>query len=167
MCNSLPPRAPATAELEHTMTALTYAPLCGLEQRLLDHFYRQQGSRMRSAAGGALWVARAGAIVAGMSLSPVGHGQWLTGLLVDPQWRGRGIAGQLIEASLATASGPVWLFCHPELLPFYQRLGFGPAHDLPEALSMRLARYQRSKNLVALGRDQSSPMSSPGNNTSV
>ena len=46
------------------MTALTYAPLCGLEQRLLDHFYRQQGSRMRSAAGGALWVARAGAIVA-------------------------------------------------------------------------------------------------------
>ncbi|MGG5288602.1 GNAT family N-acetyltransferase [Pseudomonas shirazensis] len=149
------------------MTALTYSSLSALEQRLLDHFYRQQGSRMRSAAGGALWVARADAIVAGMSLSPVAHGLWLTGLLVAPQWRGRGIAGQLIEASLATASGPVWLFCHPELLPFYQRLGFGPAHDLPEALSMRLARYQRSKSLIALARDQSSPASSPGNNTSV
>nr|WP_314876073.1 GNAT family N-acetyltransferase [uncultured Pseudomonas sp.] len=122
---------------------------------------------MRSAAGGELWVARAGAIIAGMSLSTVGHGQWLTGLLVDPQWRGRGIAGQLVEAALVTASGPVWLFCYPDLLPFYQRLGFGPAHDLPQALTMRLARYQRSKSLVALGRDQSSPTSSPGNSTSV
>lgn len=149
------------------MPDLEISPLSGLQRRLLEHFYRQQGSRMRPAADGELWVARAEGIVAGLSLSPVAHGHWLTGLLVDPQWRGRGVAGQLIEAALAPTHGPTWLFCHPDLEAFYQRLAFSPADSLPDALAMRLARYQRSKRLIALVRDQSSPTSSPGNSTSV
>ena len=83
------------------MPPFQFTPLIGLQRRLLDHFYKQHGTRMRAAADGQLWVARAQAIIAGLSLTPVAQGHWLTGLLVDPQWRGRGVAGQLIDAALA------------------------------------------------------------------
>ncbi|ANY88818.1 MULTISPECIES: GNAT family N-acetyltransferase [Pseudomonas] len=149
------------------MNPLHCSPLGSLERKLLDHFYRQHGSRMRAAGDGQWWVARAGGIVAGMSLSPVAEGRWLTGLFVAPQWRGQQVASQLIEAALQTACGPTWLFCHPELEAFYQRQAFTPTGTLPDALASRLARYQRSKRLVAMVRGQSSGASSPGNSTSV
>ncbi|MBV4490415.1 GNAT family N-acetyltransferase [Pseudomonas oryzicola] len=122
---------------------------------------------MRAAGDGQLWVARAPGIIAGLSLSAAGNGFWLSGLFVDPQWRRQGTAGRLIEAALAQAGGPTWLFCHPDLAAFYQRLGFASAGHLPEALAGRLLRYQRSKRLVALQWGQSSLESSPGNSTSV
>lgn len=122
---------------------------------------------MRAASDAALWVARGPGIIAGLSLSNVGEGLWLTGLFVEPQHRSQGVAGRLVEAALAQADGPTWLFCHPDLALFYQRLGFDQAQQLPEALAGRLQRYQRSKRLVALQRGQSSLTSSPGNNTSV
>ncbi|MDW2777881.1 MULTISPECIES: GNAT family N-acetyltransferase [unclassified Pseudomonas] len=134
---------------------------------MLDHFYRQHSSRMRAASDAALWVARAPGIIAGLSLSAVGEGFWLTGLFVAPQRRNQGVAARLVEAALAQVDGPVWLFCHPDLTPFYQRLGFDLAQQLPEPLASRLQRYQRNKRLVALQRGQSSLASSPGNSTSV
>ncbi|WP_322364877.1 GNAT family N-acetyltransferase [Pseudomonas sp. Teo4] len=117
---------------------------------------------MRAASEGELWVARRNEIIAGLSLSAIENGHWLTGLFVAPEQRNQGVAGQLIEAALAERRGPVWLFCHPDLTPFYQRLAFETAEQLPEALAARLARYQRNKRLVALVRDQSSLASSPG-----
>ncbi len=122
---------------------------------------------MRAASDAELWVARAPGIIAGLSLSAVGEGFWLTGLFVAPQRRNQGVAARLVEAALAQVDGPVWLFCHPDLMPFYQRLGFDLAQQLPEALASRLLRYQRNKRLVALQRSQSSLTSSPGNSTSV
>lgn len=149
------------------MTALTCIPLPQLQRRLLEHFYRQHGSRMRANGEGELWVARADVIVGGMSLQAVADGHWLTGLFVAPQWRGRQVASRLVEAALTARPGPTWLFCHPDLEGFYQRLGFTPTSDLPEALASRLARYQRNKPLLAMARGQSSATSSPGNSTSV
>ncbi|MFJ4154028.1 GNAT family N-acetyltransferase [Pseudomonas sp. NPDC089752] len=149
------------------MAALLCTPLNPVERKLLDHFYKQHGSRMRAASEGELWVARSGAIIAGLSLSAVADGHWLTGLLVAPHWRKQGIATRLVEAALAGRDGPTWLFCHPDLEPYYQRLGFSSAINLPEALASRLARYQRSKRLIAMARGQSSAASKPGNSTSV
>ncbi|MFJ4351970.1 GNAT family N-acetyltransferase [Pseudomonas sp. NPDC089428] len=149
------------------MTALHCALLTGPERRLLEHFYKQQGSRMRAANDGELWVARRDGIVAGLCLSAVADGHWLTGLFVAPQARKCGVATQLVAAALAGHSGPTWLFCHPDLTAYYQRLGFGITAQLPEALASRLHRYQRSKSLLAMVRYQSSRSSSPGNNTSV
>ncbi|MCI0914134.1 MULTISPECIES: GNAT family N-acetyltransferase [Pseudomonas] len=149
------------------MPPLLCTPLTDLERRLLDHFYRQHGSRMRAASDGELWVARSGAIIAGLSLSAVAGGQWLTGLLVAPAWRNQGVAARLVHAALGEGRGPTWLFCHPDLEAFYQRLGFSPASVLPEALGSRLARYQRSKRLMAMVQGQSSLASRPGNSTSV
>jgi len=149
------------------MTDLHCALLIGPERRLLEHFYKQHASRMRAANDGESWVARGDGIVAGLCLSTVGDGYWLTGLFVAPQARKRGVAAQLVEVALAGRSGPTWLFCHPDLSAYYQRLGFHITAQLPEALASRLQRYQRSKSLLAMVRGQSSRSSSPGNNTSV
>ncbi|WP_412460500.1 GNAT family N-acetyltransferase [Pseudomonas sp. SC11] len=134
------------------MTPPDYQRLCHSQRRLLDHFYRQQGSRMRASGDGESWVARADGLIGALSLTPVAGGQWLTGLFVAEPWRRKGIAAGLIEASLAARPGPTWLFCHPDLQTFYARLGFDSTHTLPAELASRLARYQRSKSLVALVR---------------
>ncbi|MDD2060924.1 GNAT family N-acetyltransferase [Pseudomonas sp. GD03860] len=123
---------------------------------------------MRAATDGQLWVARADDIVAALCLSPVSGGHWLTGLWVALPWRGQQVARHLLEAALQGCEGSVWLFCHPQLRPFYQRLGFETSEQLPAALAERLLRYQRSKPLLAMTRPQSSLAGSrPGNSTSV
>lgn len=133
------------------MPALHCIALPRLQRPLLDKFYRVHGSPMRAAREGQPWVARQDEIVGALNLTPVAGGYWLTGLFVAPALRGQSIAATLVQQSLAHSLGPVWLFCHPELLTFYQRLGFAPCLRLPEALAHRLARYTLSKPLVALG----------------
>lgn len=118
---------------------------------LVDKFYRDHRSPMRSQAGDELWVTEsASEIVAALSLRPVAGGQWLTGLFVAPTLRRQGLAAALLSHSLALHPEPVWLFCHPELRSFYQRLGFEDCQSLPTELAVRLIRYQRNKSLVSL-----------------
>ena len=118
---------------------------------LVDKFYRGHRSPMRSQAGDKIWVAERGdEIVAALSLRPLAGGQWLTGLFVAPALRRQGVAAALLGHSLALHPEPVWLFCHPELRNFYQRLGFEDCQSLPTELAERLTRYQRTKSLIPL-----------------
>ncbi|MDB5982902.1 MAG: N-acetyltransferase [Pseudomonas sp.] len=123
-----------------------------LSRPLLDKFYREHRSPMRAGGEARLWVAKQAQIVGGLCLTRVADGQWLTGLFVAPAMRGQGIARRLIEAALAEVDGPVWLFCHPDLLGFYQLTGFEPISKLPQVLAERFQRYSRTKVLVALVR---------------
>lgn len=130
-------------------------PICRLLpvplRPLVDKFYRQHRSPMRSQSGDECWVAQDGSeIVAALNLRRVADGQWLTGLFVTPVLRGQGLASTLTARALQTHPEPIWLFCHPDLLAFYQRLGFSPCQTLPAELQQRLLRYQRSKPLIAL-----------------
>ncbi|CAM3462737.1 GNAT family N-acetyltransferase [Pseudomonas floridensis] len=117
---------------------------------LLGKFYRQHQSSMRAASKGQVWVARRQEIIGALSLTPVAEGYWLTGLFVAAEYRGQAVARRLIEAAMQPLDGPVWLFCHPDLLAFYKPLGFEPAQRLPQSLGERLMRYNRSKALIAL-----------------
>ncbi|SDG69120.1 Acetyltransferase (GNAT) family protein [Pseudomonas benzenivorans] len=119
---------------------------------LADKFYRAHRSPMRANRDDRVWVAQQQEIVAALCLRPIAGGHWLTGLFVAPPQRRQGVARRLIEQAVTEADGPVWLFCQPGLGDFYRRQGFMPCGSLPEALAERLARYQRSKALIALYR---------------
>lgn len=119
---------------------------------LVNKFYRTQRSPMRASHEDQPWVAERGEIVAALCLRPQAEGQWLTGLFVAPPLRQQGVARLLIEQALAQDALTTWLFCHPQLSDFYLRLGFSPCHKLPAQLAERLARYQRSKSLLAFAR---------------
>lgn len=118
---------------------------------LLNKFYRHHNSPMKALKGGRLWVARDGEIVAGLCLTPVVGGQWLTGVFVDPAYRGQRLAARLIHAAVADIEGTVWLLCHPDLEGLYQRMGFSQDTPLPQSLSERLVRYKRNKPMIAMG----------------
>jgi len=121
---------------------------------LLNKFYRCHNSPMKALKGGRLWVARDSEIVAGLCLTPVVGGQWLTGVFVDPAYRGQGLAARVIEAALADVDGTLWLLCHPDLEGLYQRMGFSQDTLLPQSLSERLVRYKRNKPMIAMGLDR-------------
>lgn len=118
---------------------------------LLNKFYRSHNSPMKALKGGRLWVVRHNDIVAGLCLSPVVGGHWLTGLFVDPAFRGQGWAARLIRQAVTPVEGTVWLLCHPDLEGFYQRLGFTQDTPLPQSLAERLVRYKRNKPMIAMG----------------
>ena len=54
----------------------------------------------------------------------IGGSRELASLVVDPAWRVRGVARQLIEAVKERSRPPLWLTCRSRLTPFYARFGF-------------------------------------------
>lgn len=138
-----------------------YSQLSKAHQPLLVRFYRSHNSRNRVRHEATCWIARRGDIVAGLCLTPVAQGHFLTGLLVAPAERNRGVGAQLVREALASVQGPVWLFCKPELRDFYAALGFTVTDHLPETLADRLARYRQNKTLIALLNDRGTSMQGP------
>ena len=133
------------------MPPLHIEPLAEPLWPLLNKFYRNHNSSMKALKGGRLWVARDSDIVAGLCLSPVVGGQWLTGVFVAPTYRGQGLAARLIGEAVAGIEGTVWLLCHPDLERLYQGMGFSQDTVLPQSLSERLVRYKRNKPMIAMG----------------
>ncbi|PHN19750.1 GNAT family N-acetyltransferase [Pseudomonas sp. ICMP 460] len=133
------------------MPELHIEPLAEPLWPLLNKFYRSHDSSMKAMKGGRLWVARDSQIVAGLCLSPVVGGQWLTGVFVDPAYRGQGVAARMITQAAASVDGTLWLLCHPDPEGLYQRMGFTQDTLLPQSLSERWARYKRNKPMIAMG----------------
>lgn len=121
------------------------------QHTLLRKFYRSHNSSMRITQQAEVWVVRAPSIIAGVCLSPVNDGYWLTSLLTADKYRQKGVAHLLIkQVQVAYQGAPIWLFCHPELISFYSKLGFEQTQYLPESLHDRLTRYQQHKALIAM-----------------
>ncbi|MBP8185908.1 MAG: GNAT family N-acetyltransferase [Pseudomonas sp.] len=132
------------------MPTVVYQRLDSALLPLANKFYKSQGSNMRAARNEQVWVAQAAEIIAACCLKPQDHGHWLTALLVAQAQRQQGIASALLHTLRRDTAGPIWLFCRPDLFEFYQRQGFQPATDLPQALAHRLQRYQQKQALQAL-----------------
>ncbi|MFL7920479.1 hypothetical protein, partial [Escherichia coli] len=66
------------------MPVLEYQRLPQPQKPLLVKFYRTHHNRNRVRPEASCWVARCGEIIAGLCLTPVADGHFLTGLLVSP-----------------------------------------------------------------------------------
>jgi GNAT superfamily N-acetyltransferase len=117
---------------------------------LANQLYRANHSRMRARGHHQVLVVRGPEVLAALCLQKVAGGSWLTNLLVDRQHRCNGFATTLLRRAREELDGPIWLFCHPDLQSFYQRVGYQPCTELPPELAARLARYRLSKPLVAV-----------------
>lgn len=106
---------------------------------------------MRISQPAEAWVIRDPAIIAGLCLTNISDGYWLTGLFVAPEHRQRDLAKSLLKhIQTVYSKTSIWLFCHPELVRFYQQADFQLTEQLPESLKIRLVRYQQHKKLVAM-----------------
>ncbi len=59
-------------------------------------------------------------------------------VLVLEERRGKGIGAQLMQAAMSSQGGKLYLCCHEERMPFYERLGFSLLpkgfEDAPESV---------------------------------
>lgn len=121
------------------------------QHTLLNKLYRNHNSPMRITQQAEVWVVRNPAVIAGVCLSPVADGFWLTSLFTAPEKRQQGVARCLLQQLQSFyLDQPIWLFCHPQLESFYRKLGFKQTQQLPESLRSRLTRYQQHKTLIAM-----------------
>jgi N-acetylglutamate synthase-like GNAT family acetyltransferase len=70
----------------------------------------------------------------------------LASIAVLPEWRGRGVARNVIEHLLTRFSGPIYLTCRSELGQLYQKFGF----EVVELIDMPpyFKRISRFVNLI-------------------
>ena len=137
--------------MEQQPIQFSVQPLPENQHTLLRKFYRSHNSSMRITQQAEVWVVRAPSIIAGVCLSPVADGYWLTSLLTADKYRQQGVARLLIKQVQTAYQGvSIWLFCHPDLINFYSKLGFEQTQHLPESLHDRLTRYQQHKALIGM-----------------
>jgi len=84
-----------------------------------------------------------GRLLACGQVKPHGDGsRELASIAVVPDWRGRGLARQIIRTLQEEAGPPLWLTCVAALVPFYQPLGFTRITD-PAEMSPHFRRLHR------------------------
>jgi N-acetylglutamate synthase-like GNAT family acetyltransferase len=111
----------------------------------VEEFYDSHGwfdDRERpDLAQGVMFVARQGPIVGCVRLidiDPETH--VVEDVVVADEHRGKGTGAQLMQAAMNNKGGSLYLCCHGERLPFYERLGFKevPFEDLPAEVQARM-----------------------------
>jgi N-acetylglutamate synthase-like GNAT family acetyltransferase len=89
-----------------------------------------------------------GMIIACGQVKPHGDGtRELSSVAVAEAWRGRGIAGEIIQRLKGEAGPPLWLTCRSGLEPMYTRFGFQRVHDR-RAMSSYFQRLDRLARLL-------------------
>ncbi|WP_417349827.1 GNAT family N-acetyltransferase [Ferrimonas sp.] len=127
------------------MASLSIEALPAQMLPLADRFYRDQGEKDRCRGHDRVWLGRIeGGPVAVARLSPQGGVLLLRGVWVAPECRGLGVGTTLVRQVIALAGAPVWCFTQPELVAWYQSLGFQQVETLLENQAAMLAAYRRS-----------------------
>jgi N-acetylglutamate synthase-like GNAT family acetyltransferase len=94
----------------------------------IEAFYATNEWEDPHLADGVSFVAREGNIVGAVTLIEIDPQTIVVeDVLVDPARRGQGLGTQLLQAAMNSRGGTMFLCCHSERLPFYERLGF---HDV-------------------------------------
>jgi N-acetylglutamate synthase-like GNAT family acetyltransferase len=75
-----------------------------------------------------------GQVIACGQVKPHGDGSdELASIVVDPDWRGKGVARAIIEHFIAIYDGDLYLMCRENLGPLYEKFGFQslPQEEMP------------------------------------
>lgn len=106
-------------------------------------FYQQFNKAMKPRKSDRVWCAYQGLEVIGaVRCRHIGAYPLLTGLLVAPNARNQGVGLALCLALRNEVTEPVYLFCQPELAPFYARAGFCQPSTLPAEINHKLGRLK-------------------------
>ncbi|WP_299793739.1 GNAT family N-acetyltransferase [uncultured Shewanella sp.] len=91
-------------------------------------------------------------IVAAVRLRPIGTLTLLTGMLVHPDYRERGLAHQMLSSLMNTLeTNRTFLFSLPELTDFYQQHQFVQTEDVPNDIWQLFLKYRgQGKELVLM-----------------
>ncbi|MCL1122924.1 GNAT family N-acetyltransferase [Shewanella surugensis] len=91
-------------------------------------------------------------IIASVRFRPVGELVLLTGLLVNPTWRGQKLGAILIKNSCpCLAKKSIYLFVEADLERFYQHHGFRVLNQGPNDIEQLLLKYQKQgKSLLMM-----------------
>ncbi|MEA2452202.1 MAG: Acetyltransferase domain [Actinomycetota bacterium] len=74
---------------------------------------------------GKSFIARDGSVIGHVQMVEVGpQTVVIDQVLVHPERRGSGIGTQLLQGAMNSIGGKLFLCCHEERIPFYERLGF-------------------------------------------
>jgi N-acetylglutamate synthase-like GNAT family acetyltransferase len=91
----------------------------------LETFYATHEWDDPHLSAGVSFVAREGAIAGALTLIEIEPQTVIVeDVLVTPDRRGNGLGTQLMQTAMNSRGGTMFLCCHAERLPFYQRLGF-------------------------------------------
>ena len=127
---------------------------------LADRFYRSQGYKVKCAPNERVFalIGTAGDWLGAVRLVAQSSGHyWLRNLLVAPEYRNRGLAGQLLmQSRRAIFPKGCYCFALPHLTDFYKRSGFelAPAH-CPADIRAIYERYKsRGRDWVLMGYQQ-------------
>jgi N-acetylglutamate synthase-like GNAT family acetyltransferase len=89
-------------------------------------------------------ISPTGEVIGCGQVKPHGDGsRELASIVVDPDWRGLGVARAIIERLLDENSGDLYLMCRSILGPFYEKFGF---HSISRE---EMSRYFRRISRVA------------------
>jgi predicted GNAT family N-acyltransferase len=83
---------------------------------------------------GVAFIARQGPVVGAVRLLELEPQTVIVeDVVVDEVHRGNGIGAQLMRAAMNSRGGKLFLSCHADVIPFYERFGFAerPFDDLP------------------------------------
>lgn len=88
-----------------------------------------------------------GTLIACGQIKPHSEGTLeLASIAVHPDWRGQGLAREIIKRLLAETPRPIYLTCRSDLEPFYIKFGF---RSLPSSeLTPYFRRIQKLANLM-------------------
>ncbi len=137
------------------MNKLSFHILEPLRFPLINRLYKNYYPAGKAKKDEDIWVGEDGSsIISCVRFKKIEDIQLLTGMLVIPDYRGKGVGDALLAATTKQIENqPCYCFAFSHLVPLYQRAHFTVIEDteLPHYLASRFKRYSESgKNLVPM-----------------